>query len=135
MLTCHMNFKYPQPSIGQRGGPIVRLWVGHYHRNSREWFLVWAESPEEAARAANGEIGKVDQTSLRELRGSGMIGFQADLVRHRGSEYPELEVSYGDFAFDDDAVDRWIRVRLRRDHGMSRRRLPVATPGLARKDP
>lgn len=53
------------------------MWIGHYHQNSKEWFLAWGNDKQEAWDKVD-EFASPDTGSMRELSSAGMFSFVAD---------------------------------------------------------
>lgn len=91
MMLYILHLTVGLPSINQSEGKISRVegvkegnpvpvcmkvWLGHYLGNAQEWFVVFANSKDEAVNFVDCEIGEPDFDSIRPLRHPGMIGFQ-----------------------------------------------------------
>jgi len=48
-------------------GICLKIWLGHYVDNVKEWFIVWARNLTELVLMIDGVIGEPDQRSLRQL--------------------------------------------------------------------
>lgn len=53
----------------------LKVWVGHYQDNPREWFVVWANNKDEAFFLIDGLSGEPDMDSLMELHAPGLVNF------------------------------------------------------------
>lgn len=59
-------------------GEIMKVWVGHYRGNTKEWFVVWAKNKREAFLQIDPITGEPDMESLKELHAPGFVDFKAD---------------------------------------------------------
>jgi hypothetical protein len=55
----------------------MKVWIGHYYENTREWFVVWAQDKQEAWDKVD-ELAGPKADSLRELSSTGFINFHVD---------------------------------------------------------
>jgi hypothetical protein len=59
----------------------MRVWVGHYQGNPKEWFVVWAKDEREAFLQIDPIVAEPDMTSLKELRVPGFVNFTVNFDR------------------------------------------------------
>jgi len=63
----------------------LKVWIGHYKGNPKEWFVVWAENKHEAGLQIDPVAGEPDMRSLKELKAPGFVDFTADFGGDTGS--------------------------------------------------
>ena len=76
----------------------MKVWIGHYDSNPKEWFVVWAHDGPEARYLAD-EIGPLDIETFRELVSSGFVNFHV--------EYNEDQPTFSP-AKDKARRDQWL---------------------------
>ncbi len=55
----------------------MRVWLGHYSDNTKEWFIVWDDCVEDAWDDVD-QVGSPDTDSFREIVSAGMANFHSD---------------------------------------------------------
>jgi hypothetical protein len=60
----------------------LRLWIGHYYENPKEWFVVWANYLRDAWDVVD-QVGSPETSSFRELISIGIVNFH---VHYEGDE-------------------------------------------------
>ena len=87
----------------------MKIWVGHYKGNPKEWFVVWAKSKREAFLQIDPITGEPDMQSLKELTAPGFFDFAVDLkedyVETRPSDDGWMLVLGGALGQTEDALD------------------------------
>ena len=53
----------------------LKIWIGHYKGNPKEWFVVWAKSKHEAFLQIDPVVGEPDLNSFFELSAPGFVDF------------------------------------------------------------
>ena len=53
----------------------MKVWIGHYKGNPKEWFVVWAESKHQAFLQIDPIVGEPDLNSFMELTAPGFVDF------------------------------------------------------------
>jgi len=56
----------------------MKVWIGHYKANPKEWFVVWAKNKREAFLQIDPIVAEPDMTSLKELNAPGFVNFTID---------------------------------------------------------
>ena len=90
----------------------MKIWIGHYRKNPKEWFIVWANSKDDAFRLLDGTSGEPDMDSFKEVKKFGFVDFQVILDDSGGLEMVEYELS--DLVVEDEAVEEYVRIVLKR---------------------
>ncbi len=55
----------------------MKLWIGHYLGDPREWFMVWANTKEDAIGIIDAQYGEPDVRSLKQIDRPGCMGLFA----------------------------------------------------------
>lgn len=76
--------------MGRFFGAMMNVWIGHYKGNPSEWFLVWAETEDDAFLLMDGMEGEPDRRSMRVLNNEGLVNFSAKLATESGETYAEV---------------------------------------------
>lgn len=66
----------------------MKVWVGHYRGNPKEWFVVWAKNKREAFLQIDPIVGEPDMESLKELHAPGFVDFT--IIFERGKELENM---------------------------------------------
>jgi len=56
----------------------LKVWIGHYMGNPKEWFVVWAENKREAFLQIDSIVAEPDMDSLMELHTPGFVNFTVE---------------------------------------------------------
>lgn len=67
----------------------MKIWIGHYSGNTKEWFVVWANNKAEAWDKVD-EVGDPDTQSFRELVSPGFANCSVD---HYDEEGPWFSIA------------------------------------------
>lgn len=62
----------------------MRVWIGHYYQNSKEWFVVWANDIHEAWDTVD-EVGSPKGDSCKEFSASGFVNFYETYDKEKGT--------------------------------------------------
>lgn len=62
----------------------MKVWIGHYLGNPKEWFVVWAKNKDEAFAQIDPISGEPDMESLKELHAPGFVSFTVQLKGKHG---------------------------------------------------
>ena len=90
----------------------MKVWVGHWSGNPKDWFIVWAKDKREAVLYLDGAIAEPDLDSLMELKDCGYVEFSPKKnSKEEHFEYIPSEMSFGDEDADD--VEKHIHIRSR----------------------
>ncbi len=84
----------------------MKVWLGHYNGNPKEWFVVWATCVEDAWDVVD-QVGDVETHSLRELVSPGLANFHIDCKEEdvEGERITEQVISP---AKDKTRRERWL---------------------------
>lgn len=78
----------------------MRVWLGHYSENPKEWFIVWDYCVENAWDDVD-QVGSVETTSFREIVSPGIANFHSSYNNSEESETISL-------AKDKTRRERWL---------------------------
>ena len=67
----------------------MKIWLGHYVDNTKEWFIAWARDMPELVLMIDGVVGEPDHKSLRQLFTSGFANLH---VRFGSDGYPSISL-------------------------------------------
>jgi hypothetical protein len=68
----------------------LKIWLGHYVDNNKEWFITWARDITELVLMIDGVIGEPDQKSLKQLFEPGFANCH---VRFSRDGYPSFSLA------------------------------------------
>lgn len=80
----------------------MKIWLGHYVDNAKEWFIAWARDITELVLMIDGVVGEPDQKSLRQLFTPGFANCHVHLSKEG---YPSISL-----AKDKTLRDSWLHV-------------------------
>ena len=80
----------------------MKIWLGHYVDNTKEWFITWARDITELVLMIDGVVGEPDQRSLRQLCTPGFANFH---VHFSSDGYPSISL-----AKDKALRQKWLHV-------------------------
>jgi hypothetical protein len=58
--------------------PDLKVWIGHYKGNPKEWFVAWAKTKDEVFLQIDPIVAEPDMNSLKELHAPGFVNFTLD---------------------------------------------------------
>ncbi len=104
----------------------MKLWIGHYLEAPDCWFLVWANSKDEAINFVDCECGEPDVRSMRPIRSAGMIDLLADKEElDEGEDIWYLKPESDDCVHidigDEDDTRAWIEKRVKKPLGKEKK--------------
>jgi len=74
----------------------LKVWIGHYKGNPKQWFVVWAKSKHEAFLQIDPIVGEPDLNSFMELTAPGFVDFTLTPKEDERGEYFEYSPPEGD---------------------------------------
>lgn len=80
----------------------MKIWLGHYVDNTKEWFIAWARDIAELVLMIDGVVGEPDQRSLRQLFAPGFANCH---VHFSSDGYPSISL-----AKDKILRENWLHV-------------------------
>ena len=80
----------------------MKIWLGHYVDNTKEWFIAWARDIAELVLMIDGVVGEPDQRSLRQLF---TPGFANCHVCFSSDGYPSISL-----AKDKILTENWLHI-------------------------
>lgn len=83
----------------------MKVWMGHYKGDTREWFLCWGNTKAEAIEYVDDEGGQPDLDSVQPLEGAGMIQFLATPADPRSADADDLPLAKLSFIPDREPLD------------------------------
>lgn len=97
----------------------MKIWIGHYKGNSKEWFVVWAKNEHEAFLQIDPIMAEPDMESLKELHAPGFINFSVKRVHEPRGEFIDFtpikgEMFFGGALGQSDNVQEYILQMLSR---------------------
>lgn len=101
------------------------LFIGHYLGNHKEWFLAWGRDKMEASQYVDDALGEPDLRSMKRVKGPGLVGFKAKVVREDDGEevfeYAELRLHPKEIQLGEgegyEENGEWIVKRLKKPLG------------------
>lgn len=70
----------------------MKVWIGHYHQNLKEWFVVWANDKQDAWDKVD-ELGSPDGNSTREMATPGIVNFHINYDKHGNPMFSSSKVN------------------------------------------
>jgi hypothetical protein len=64
----------------------MKVWIGHYYQNPKEWFVVWANDMQEAWDTVD-EVGSPKGDSCREFSSPGFVNFYENYDKKTGTTF------------------------------------------------
>jgi hypothetical protein len=94
----------------------MKMWMGHFYENSKEWFVVWGKTRSEAINHIDCAFGEPDVRSMKPIKTPGSFCFQTDLVKYDDfdEELAEIKLHEDEFDLEDyGEMDEWIKTRMK----------------------
>lgn len=84
----------------------MKLWMGHFYKNPKEWFVIWARTKDEAMNAVDCEWGEPDVRSMKQLHTPGGFCFKADFEEHENPDEDLVDITlHDDEYYFEEAMD------------------------------
>lgn len=93
---------------------MLKVWIGHYKGNPKEWFVVWAKSKNEAFLQIDPLTGEPDLSSFMELTAPGFVDFAPKDNKGEYFDYRSEGLYFGGGLGKLDDVDGHIRNRMKK---------------------
>jgi len=92
----------------------MKIWIGHFHTNEKEWFIAWGNSKEEVINYIDSTMAEPDVQSMKAVRTPGFFCFKARIKKYEDLEFPAFKLHEDELFFDDDKLNDWIITRMKK---------------------
>ena len=109
----------------------MKVWIGHYKGNPKEWFVAWAKTKQEVFLQIDPIVAEPDMDSLKELHAPGFVNFTVDFdEQHEGVCFlpPKEDVEggywlvFGGALGQDDNVNEYMLKVMPKKRGMLKKK-------------